>query len=225
MHNLAQRRGVSASEPGVSSSNSVGNLIDKFFYEVYASAVNNGVLNKLAASDTVILLVSGLSAFFDFKVRRIPNWLIASGLLCGIALNAIQGSNHLLNSMLGFLAGIAVLMLPFALGWIGAGDVKFFGVIGALLGVSWLPRVFFYSALTAGMIALVYLVAGLASFTRLKAFWVDIKTATISMGHVLPDPVYVRSKENGGSVPWGVAFAAGTIIAYYADPSGHWAGF
>lgn len=142
-----------------------------------------------------------------------------------MVLNAIEGSNHLLNSMLGFLIGIGVLMVPFALGWIGAGDVKFFGVVGALLGVSWLPRVFFYSALTAGMIALVYLVAGLASFTRLKAFWVDIKTATISMGHVLPDPVYVRSKENGESVPWGVAFAAGTIIAYYADPSGHWAGF
>jgi len=192
---------------------------------VYASAVNNGVLNKLAASDTVILLVSGLSAFFDFKVRRIPNWLILSGLLGGIALNAIQGSNYLFNSMLGFLIGIAVLILPFALGWIGAGDVKFFGVVGALLGVSWLPRVFFYSALIAGMIALVYLAVGVASFSRLKLFWFDIKTAAVSMGHVLPDPVYVRSKENGGSVPWGVAFAAGTIIAYYADPSGYWAGF
>jgi hypothetical protein len=27
------------------------------------------------------------------------------------------------------------------------------------------------------------------------------------------------------SVPWGVAIAAGTIMAYYLDPSGTWAGF
>ncbi len=59
---------------------------------------------------------------------------------------------------LGIVVGIAVLILPFALGWIGAGDVKFFGVVGALLGVSWLPRVFFYSALVAGVIAIGYLV-------------------------------------------------------------------
>jgi hypothetical protein len=27
------------------------------------------------------------------------------------------------------------------------------------------------------------------------------------------------------SVPWGVAIGAGTIIAYYVDPLGRWAGF
>ena len=148
-----------------------------------------------------------------------------SGLLCGVTLNAIQGSGQLVNSLLGFVVGIAVLVLPFALGWIGAGDVKFFGVIGALLGVAWLPRVFFYSALVAGVIAVGYLAVGLASFSRLRTFWFDMKTAVLSLGRVLPDPVYVRSQESGGSVPWGVAFAAGTIVAYYFDPSGRLAGF
>jgi prepilin peptidase CpaA len=183
------------------------------------------VFYTFGTSDTIILLVSALSAFFDFKVRRIPNWLIASGLICGVLLNSMQGSSHLLQSLLGFLVGIAVLVVPFALGWIGAGDVKFFGVVGAILGVSWLPRVFFYSALVAGVIAIGYLAFGLASFSRLRSFWVEIKTAILSMGNVLPDPVHVRTRESGGSVPWGVAFAGGTIIAYYIDPSGQWAGF
>jgi prepilin peptidase CpaA len=111
------------------------------------------------------------------------------------------------------------------LGWIGAGDVKFFGVIGSLLGVSWLPRVFFYSALAAGAIAVAYIVLGTA---RLKFFgktWMDIKIAVLSMGHILPAPVNKRAEEQGCSVPWGVAFAAGTVIAYYFDPSGQLAGF
>jgi prepilin peptidase CpaA len=175
--------------------------------------------------DFIILLVSGISAFFDLWIRKIPNWIIAAGLVSGVVLNALQGSGLLIQSILGFVVGILVLLLPFGMGWIGAGDVKLFGVIGALLGISWLPRVFFYSALVAGTIALGYFAVGLASFSRFKNFWIDIKTAVVSFGHVLPDPVHVRTKENAGSVPWGVAFAAGTIIAYYADPSGRWAGF
>ena len=179
----------------------------------------------MAPSDPLILVVSALSAFFDFKLRRIPNWLIAVGLVCGIVLNSMQGTTQLLQSILGFIVGIAVLVVPFALGWIGAGDVKFFGVVGAILGINWLPRVFFYSALVAGLIAIGYLAVGLARLSRLRSFWLDIKTAILSMGNVLPEPVSVRSRESGGSVPWGVAFAGGTIIAYYIDPSGRWAGF
>ena len=118
-----------------------------------------------------------------------------------------------------------MLVLPFAFGWIGAGDVKFFGVVGSLLGISWLPRVFFYSALVAGVIAVGYLAAGLASFSRLKSYWLDIKTAVLSLGNVLPEPARVRNRDSGSSVPWGVAFAAGMIIAYYFDPSGRWSGF
>ena len=118
-----------------------------------------------------------------------------------------------------------MLILPFALGWIGAGDVKFFGVVGALLGVSWLPRVFFYSALIAGLIAVGYLAMGLAHISRFKEFWLNIKITILSMGSVLPDPVHVTTRQGGGSVPWGVAFAAGMIIAYYFDSTGKWAGF
>lgn len=169
--------------------------------------------------------MSGLAAFFDLKIRKIPNWLVVSGLSVGLLLNASYGKHYFLQSLLGFAVGIVVLILPFALGWIGAGDVKFFGVLGALLGASWLPRVFFYSALIAGLIAFGYLAMGVARFSRFKMFWLDIKTTIISMGSVLPEPVHVKSGHSGESVPWGVAFAAGTIIAYYFDPTGRWAGF
>ena len=176
-------------------------------------------------ADAVIFCVSCLSAFFDLKIRRIPNWLIGLGLTCGVILNAYQGSHYLIQSLLGFVVGVAALILPFALGWIGAGDVKYFGVVGALLGVSWLPRVFFYSAVIAGLIAIAYVAIGLASVSRFKSLWLDIKVMVLSRGNVLPDPVGVKSGVPGNSVPWGVAFAAGTFIAYYLDPNGHWAGF
>ena len=97
-----------------------------------------------------------LSVFFDLTVRRIPNWIIAFGLAGGLLLNASQGFAQFSHSLLGFIGGIAVFIVPFALGWMGAGDVKYFGVVGALLGVEWLPRVLFYSILTAGVLAVAY---------------------------------------------------------------------
>ena len=175
--------------------------------------------------DTLVVLISSLSAFFDLKIRKIPNWLVLVGATSGIALNGFQGLNPLYQSIAGLVAGITVLLLPFALGWIGAGDVKFFGVVGALLGVSWLPRIFFYSALVAGMIAVVYVVVGSTRLAGINELWTDLKLAVLSLGQIIPDPIHKRSEGRGRSVPWGVAFALGTIIAYYFDHMGQWAGF
>ena len=187
-------------------------------------AANNFVL-KLTISDAVIFSVSGLAVFFDLSIRKIPNWVILIGLLFGLTLNGFQGSSYLIASILGFVTAIVVLILPFALGWLGAGDVKYFGVVGALLGVSWLPRVFFYSALVAGSIAAGYMLTGFARTLRFKALWLDLKTMIVTGGQFLPNPVFARTSEHGVSVPWGVAFAAGTILAYYFDSTGKWASF
>jgi len=179
----------------------------------------------LTLLDILVVVISSLSAYFDLKIRKIPNWLILVGAVSGIALNGYYGLNPFFQSIAGLVAGIAVLLLPFAFGWIGAGDVKFFGVVGALLGVSWLPRIFFYSALTAGLIAVAYVLFGVTRLTGFKDLWTDLKLALLSLGRVIPDPVSRRSEKQGGSVPWGVAFAIGTIIAYYFDHMGQWAGF
>jgi prepilin peptidase CpaA len=174
--------------------------------------------------DIIIVLVSGLAAFFDYRLRRIPNWLIAFGLTSAIVLSAFQGIHLVTLSILGFIVGIALLLLPFAFGWIGAGDVKYLGVVGALLGVGLLPRVFFYSALAAGLIAIGYLAMGVGN-SNFREQWTNIKTVVLSMGHIFPEPVSIQARQKGGSVPWGVAFAAGTIFAYYVDHNGRWAGF
>jgi prepilin peptidase CpaA len=180
---------------------------------------------RLIVPDIVIATVIGLSVFFDLTVRRIPNWLIVFGLFAGLSMNLYQGIDPLLRSTLGMLCGVAILFPVFALGWMGAGDVKCFGVMGALLGVGWLPRIFFYSALSAGSIALIYTIFGYFNLAVAKNMWVDAKLALISMGRVLPDEIGMRVSNSNRSVPWGVAFAIGTVMAYYVDYNGHWAGF
>jgi prepilin peptidase CpaA len=175
--------------------------------------------------DFSILLVSALSVFFDLTVRRIPNWIILFGLSGGLLLNGFQGFTQFSYSLLGFIGGIAVFIVPFALGWMGAGDVKYFGVVGGLLGIQWLPRVLFYSVLTAGILAVGSIALGRANSGVFRNLLVDCKVVIFSLGRVLPDSISKRTAKGADSVPWGVAIGAGTLLAYYLDPTGRWMGF
>jgi len=175
--------------------------------------------------DFSIITLTSLSVFFDVTVRRIPNWLILCGLAAGILVNALQGLSQLTQSLLGLFLGITVFLVPFAFRWLGAGDVKYFGVVGALLGVQWLPRVLFYSIIAAGVIALGYVIVARLDLNFLKRAWTDCKLAVLTLGQVLPDPADVNTVKGTHSVPWGVAIGTGTLVAYYVDPEGRWAGF
>jgi Flp pilus assembly protein protease CpaA len=179
----------------------------------------------LSPLDLSIFLVTVLSVFFDLTVRRIPNWIIAFGLAGGLLLNASQGFGQFSQSLLGFIGGIAVFIVPFALGWMGAGDVKYFGVVGALLGVGWLPRVLFYSIVAAGVLAVVCVAVGRFNSGWFQNAWTDCKLVLLSFGRVLPDSISKRTAKGADSVPWAVAIGAGTLVAYYVDPTGRWAGF
>jgi prepilin peptidase CpaA len=155
-----------------------------------------------------LFAVIGGAAFFDIKERRIPNWIILFALTVGLLLGAFQSSTQFIFSVTGFGAGILALTIPFALGWMGAGDVKFFAAVGALLGYKTLPRIFFYSCIVAGVLALIAMALG--------------QIRQISFKHLLNSTAVNSGRY---SVPWGVAIGAGTIMAYYLDPSGTWAGF
>jgi prepilin peptidase CpaA len=76
-----------------------------------------------------------LCMLFDVRTRRIPNLLSAAGMVAGAALNVVFfGLSGLYASMEGLAVMLGVLLLPFALGGIGGGDVKMMGALGALLG-------------------------------------------------------------------------------------------
>jgi Flp pilus assembly protein protease CpaA len=143
----------------------------------------------------------------------------------GLLLNASQGFAPFVQSLLGFIGGIAIFIIPFALGWMGAGDVKYFGVVGALLGVEWLPRVLFYSIMAAGVLAVGYVAVGRFNGGFFQNAWADCKLAILSFGRVLPDSIGKRTAKGADSVPWGVAIGVGTLVAYYVVPAGQWAVF
>ena len=179
----------------------------------------------ISALDLLLVVFVGLAALFDLKERRIPNWLILFALTGGVLLNSWQGMSHVIDAGLGFGLGIGALFLPFALGWIGAGDVKLVGAIGAILGRTLLPRVLLYSALAGGVLAIYSLLRNGINWQRIKSLWQDVSMLIYSQGVVLPETMHETKLTRAHTVPYGVAITIGTLIAVYLDPKGEWAGF
>lgn len=74
-----------------------------------------------------------VSAWQDWKARTIPNALTLVGICAGFLLSFIHGKG--MDALIGFLSA-CLLLLPYAKGWLGGGDVKLMMTYGTLLG-SW----------------------------------------------------------------------------------------
>lgn len=102
-----------------------------------------------------LLLFLPLMGYYDYRYRRIPNQLTVGLALFGLIINLLQG--NILASIYGLLLGGLLLIIPFALRGIGAGDVKLLAAVGAVLGPQLVLVVFLYGAIVGGGFALLHL--------------------------------------------------------------------
>lgn len=95
-------------------------------------------------------VVAALTDAFRFKVYNVLTLpLMVSGLIYhGVA----GGWSGLSLSFLGLLVGFVLLLIPFLMGGIGAGDVKLLAGVGAWTGLPWILYIFIYAGLAAGII-------------------------------------------------------------------------
>jgi prepilin peptidase CpaA len=148
----------------------------------------------------------------DLHSRRIPNVLTGVGLLAGLALNALYfGGEGLAGSAAGLAVAFAVLLVPFALGGIGGGDVKMMAAVGALLG----PRVT-AGALVAGLIlGGIVMTVHLVRLGRLRETVRTVGTmaAASAVGGTL-EPLRVSDSTPGAvTLPYSVPLGLGTLLA------------
>jgi prepilin peptidase CpaA len=148
----------------------------------------------------------------DLRWRRIPNLVTGPAMVAGAALNcALHGAAGLLAALAGIALGLVILTPPFALGGLGAGDVKMMGAAGAFLG----PKLLAIS-LAAGLV-LGGVFAVVSTFRRgrlgetLRRTWsmvvgvvVTQSIAPLRVPAVLPERILL---------PYSVPLALGTVGA------------
>ena len=101
------------------------------------------------------LLLSLRIAISDLYARRVPNtWLLAGA--CGAALGLLGAQlagqpAAVGHHVMAAAAGLAALLPFYLVGWMGAGDVKYFAVLGLLLGLHALLPVWIAASALAGV--------------------------------------------------------------------------
>jgi prepilin peptidase CpaA len=95
------------------------------------------------------------AAYIDGKQLRVPNWLTFPMVLSGLIYSTwVGGWEGLGDGLLGMLVGLATLLPLYAVGGMGAGDVKLMAGMGAWLGAAVTWNAFVVSVIVGGVMAL-----------------------------------------------------------------------
>lgn len=165
------------------------------------------LVNVVLAGVVIIAVV------FDLRVRRIPNPLIITALLFAFSYHIYySGSSGFIFSLKGFSLGLLLLLLPFLMNGMGAGDVKLLAAIGAIKGPVFVFNTFLWMALWGGMIAVVILLykrQAKETASRLKNGFI---LASLRVANFTDS---LSKEELSIYYPYGVAIALGVLSSFY----------
>lgn len=107
----------------------------------------------------VLSLTLALALYHDLRQRKIKNIVTLPAAAAGVVLNFVeQGPAGLLASFFGWLAPVLLLMVFYRINTMGAGDVKLFAAIGAVMGLDFAAYSFMFAVYAGGLAAMVILV-------------------------------------------------------------------
>jgi prepilin peptidase CpaA len=156
------------------------------------------------------------AALIDGRSLRVPNWLTYHFCLGGLIFAFMRGgSPFLLNSLTGAAVGLLSLMPLYAIGGMGAGDVKLMAGLGAWVG-PWLTIGAFVSTALAGALMAVVMIACSGAVWRHIGMAHSIAHEVLSVRNpVLLAQRAVERKPTMLLLPYAIPIAVGSI-AYFA---------
>ena len=165
--------------------------------------------SPIAMKLLLLIPLAGIVSYYDVRYRRIPNVVVVAALVSGVIINtSFSGFDGAWASIQGFGLAFAPMFLMHIFGAMGAGDVKLFGAIGAVLGVSMIPMTF---------VVVVMLGAALAIYSMLRAgtvFSTLHGVLRIFVG-ILPGwemPRFAMPSDRKHTIPYGVAIVVGSLL-------------
>ncbi|MHA7684694.1 prepilin peptidase [Cupriavidus sp. PET2-C1] len=146
----------------------------------------------------------------DFAYRKVPNAvLVATIVAMSLALAFGPAPEPgLISRLLGFLVGLLVMLPVYALGRMGAGDIKFFAVTGLFTGPTGLVTVWVVGSLLALAHALlVRMQAG-----AVWAVWRDHFASLLQRGGGMSVPGAARHAAEARGIPYAAYLAIGLLV-------------
>lgn len=164
---------------------------------------------------TVIALAVGLVACVtDVQSRRIPNVLTFGAAGAALAVHAFGGGvDGALRAAGGWAVGTLLFLPFFALGGMGAGDVKLLAALGAWLGPREIFWVAIYASMAGGVLAVVvalahgYLATAVKNLRNLLTYWALVGPR--------PVPGVTLEESKAPRLAYAIPIFAGTVVAVW----------
>lgn len=160
--------------------------------------------------DILLFIVLIICCITDLRTRKIYNKVIFPALISAFLLHLIiNGFSGLKTSFLGFLCGAAILIIPFALGGFGAGDVKLLAVIGAIKGSGFAALTALYMFIIGGITAFIIIIFHKETVNFFKGLFCWLAGFIKGKYYKLEFPTTPFLKK----FPYSAAIAGGTILS------------
>lgn len=170
-----------------------------------------------------VCLAMTVAAVIDGWKLKVPNWITFPFALFGLLYHFIMhGFSGLTASLLGCGVGLGLLLVPYIVGGMGAGDVKLFAGLGAWMGPSITFGAFLASTLVGGVLALALIAYrglrardwSVASKNWDRFLLVLSEFKTIHNPNHLAELAAAR-KPTALLLPYGIPLAIGTVAYFF----------
>jgi len=174
----------------------------------------NLTIANITYVDMLLIILMLVCCYTDLRSQKIYNAVLLPAVLVAFIASFLNGGwPACLVSVKGLLAGMALLLIPFAAGGIGAGDVKLLGTIGAFKGPEFVLMAFLTGAIVGGVFSVYLLIKHGKLLLTLKKIYYFFFNKVLH----IPVPVSFDNLDvavRGESIPYALPIGLGVAWTY-----------
>jgi prepilin peptidase CpaA len=176
------------------------------------------------SGDPFLTIVLGsilvVAAIIDIRIQKIPNIFTFPAMVLGLTYHSVaNGWSGFIFSSEGLAIGIAIFLIPYMMGGMGAGDAKLMGAVGAMIGPKGVVIACLFTAIAGGFYALIVL---LFNIQYLKGFIarsaITVKAFAFTRNFI---PIPADKSEKKPRLCYGIAIAMGTLCYLFIEGVGY----
>jgi prepilin peptidase CpaA len=168
----------------------------------------------------LLATVAITAAIFDYRERRVPNWLTLAGLIGGVALNTfLLQTTGLWTSLKGLGIALAIYLPLYLLRGVGGGDLKLMAALGAIAGPKNWIVIMLLTSLVGGIAALILVTAQGRLRKTLHNVWTILSSLVMGRAPYRADPELDVKSPTATRLPHGVVIACAVFGFLLASTS------